>query len=178
MISSTHTPLPTQHRINTTDEHPCLQCNSNPRFQRSKGFRPTHWNAWPSGSATWTTRRRVFSTSALEYSKWHNSLSGTAIWTTLKKNVAAKKQKLSQQSWLLSPQDGESKFVRNVGTLVAKDTASHTISWRSSSHSRYSVKFGTFYRWSILKVHRRDTKPFPCRTRLSKYAHKCIRTVQ
>jgi len=112
VISSTQRPLPTQHTINTTDEHPYLQCNSNPRFQRSNGFRPTHWNAWPSESGTWTTRRRVFSTSALEDCKWHNSLSddrsvplcqglsGTAVWTILKKNVAAKKQKLSQQNSL------------------------------------------------------------------------------
>ena len=120
------------------------QYKSNPQFQRSDGFRPTHWNAWPSESATWTTRRRVFSTSALEDSKWHNSLSGdrfvplcqrlsgTTVWTTLRKNVAARKQKLSQESWLLWPQDGESKFVRNVGMLVANDTASHVISLGSS----------------------------------------------
>jgi hypothetical protein len=115
------------------------QCDSNPRSRRSNGFRLTRWNAWLSESATWTTRRRVFWTSALEYSKWHNSLSddrfvplcqglsGTTVWTTLKKNVAAKKQKLSQESWLLWPQDGESEFVRNIAMLAANDTASHKL---------------------------------------------------
>ena len=171
----------------TNIKHPCLQFNSNPRFQRSNGFRPTQSSAWSSGSATWTTGRRVFSTSALEDSKWHNSLSddrilplcqglsGNAVWTTPKNNVAAKKQKLSQETWPLWPQDGESKFVRNVGILVATDKASH-ISWRCSQYSRDCVKFGTLYRWSIVEVHRRGTKPFSRRTRFLKHAHKYIIT--
>ena len=42
VISSLQRLIPTQHTTNKGDEHPCLQRDSNPRFQQSSGCRPTH----------------------------------------------------------------------------------------------------------------------------------------
>jgi hypothetical protein len=42
-------PIPTQHTPNRRDKHPCSRCDSNPRFQRSRGRRPTPLTARPPG---------------------------------------------------------------------------------------------------------------------------------
>ena len=50
-ISRSQSPLLTQHRANTSDQHPCPQWDSNPQSQQSSGFRPTPSTVRPPGSA-------------------------------------------------------------------------------------------------------------------------------
>jgi hypothetical protein len=40
----------TYTKPNTWEEHPCPQCDSNPRSQQSSGRRPKSYTAWPPGS--------------------------------------------------------------------------------------------------------------------------------
>jgi hypothetical protein len=56
VVSPSQRPLPTQHRTNTRDDHPCIQWDSNPRFQQPNWFRLTPQISWPLISAQFLIR--------------------------------------------------------------------------------------------------------------------------